>query len=123
MRRTPGSVDTSDIVHVCRHDDGVDQSLLREMLTFFIVENRRRVDQATAAVADDDRDRLRQLAHAIRGSAAMIGAGRLHDLASALEHDAGAAQREDLRVAVGAMSTEFHAVYAALRAEHPDAVS
>jgi HPt (histidine-containing phosphotransfer) domain-containing protein len=123
MRRTPGSVDTSNIVYVCRGEQGIDQALLREMLGYFIDENRRRVQQAADAAAAGDRDALRQLAHAIRGSAAMIGAGYLHDLASALERDAPAAQDDTLRLAVGAMTSELVAVHAALRSEHPEAVS
>jgi HPt (histidine-containing phosphotransfer) domain-containing protein len=122
MRRTPGSVDTTNIVYVCRAPEGVDHDLLREMLTYFIVENGRRMEQAATAAGEGNREAVRQLAHAVRGSAAMIGAGHLHDLATALEHDAESADGTDLRGAVAVMSSEFQAVHATLRAEHPEAV-
>lgn len=123
MRSEPGSVDTSNIVHVCANGGALDQSLLREMLGYFVDENRRRIEKAAAALAADDREALRQLAHAIRGSAAMIGAGHLHDLATAIEQDAPAAAPDALRASVFSLSTEFTAVHASLRAQHPDAVS
>ena len=123
MRSTPGSIDTSNIVHVCHAEHGIDQALLREMLGYFIDENQRRMDKAAAAIAVDDREALRQIAHAVRGSAAMIGAGRLHDLATSLERDAVAVPQDTLRASVMNMSLEFTAVRASLRAQHPDAVS
>ena len=122
MRTAPGSIDTTNIVQVCLSDGRIDQNLLREMLGYFIDENRRRMDKALAAVATDDREVLRQLAHAVRGSAAMIGAGHLHHLATTLEHDATAGDPDRLRAAVGSLRREFMAVHAALRAEHPEAV-
>jgi HPt (histidine-containing phosphotransfer) domain-containing protein len=123
MRTTPGSIDTSNIVDVCRADRGVDLILLREMLGYFVDENRRRMQQAAVAAAAGDREALRQLAHAVRGSASMIGAGHLHDLATALERDAEEAHADALNSAVSAMSAEFLAVHQALRAMHPEAVS
>ena len=122
MRTTPGSIDTTNIVHVCATDGRIDQDLLREMLGYFIDENRRRMDKVLDAMLVDDREALRQLAHAVRGSAAMIGAGHLHFLATSLEHEAAGGDRDRLREAIGSMRIEFMAVHAALRAQHPEAV-
>ena len=122
MRTQPGAVDTSNIVHVCHSDGHLDRDLLREMLVYFIDENRRRMEKALDAFAMDDREALRQLAHAVRGSAAMIGAGRLHDLATGLEYDAAAGAPDHLQATISLMCVEFTAVHASLRAQHPDAV-
>ena len=123
MRSAPGSVDTSNIVNVCRAGDTVDHVLLKEMLGYFIDENHHRMAKATRAVTDEDRESLRQIAHAVRGSAAMLGAGRLHDIATAIEHAALAGDLDRLREAVVALNAEFSAVLAALRDQHPEAWS
>jgi len=121
MNSTPGAIDTSNIVSVCRDGDALDLSLLREMLGYFIAENERRMTSIADAVRAGNREALRQVAHAIRGSAAMLGAGRLHDLAWAIELDARSSELPALERAVDAINREFHAVLAALRATHPDA--
>ena len=122
MRSSPGSVDTTNIVSVCNAANGLDLGLLREMLGYFVDENWRRMRKAAAAIASDDRAGLREIAHAVRGSAAMIGAGRLHDLAGALERHALQSDHTALHVAADAMRVEFLAVHASLRQQHPDAV-
>ncbi|HXG89940.1 MAG TPA: Hpt domain-containing protein [Vicinamibacterales bacterium] len=121
MAASPGSVDTTNILSVCVTDGVVDPALLKEMLGYFIDENHRRMTQAAAAVANVDREALRQIAHAVRGSAAMLAAGYLQHLATALERDALVGDLDSLTQAVSAMKTEFIAVLAALRARHPDA--
>lgn len=121
MVTTPGSVDTTNILSVCRSGDELDEALLKEILGYFVDENHRRILHAAQAVNAPDREALRQIAHAVRGSAAMLGAGRLHDLATAIEHNAFADDVDLLRRAVTDLSVEFAAVLAALRARHPDA--
>ena len=120
MDSAPGSIDTRNIVAVCQSADGTDLVLLREILNYFIDENERRVVRSQEAVVAGDRVSLRQLAHAMRGSAAMIGAGHLHDLAWSLEMDADSSNLSSLARAVTRVRTELDNVVAALRRAHPD---
>lgn len=121
MQSAPGSIDTSNIVSVCFADGRLDRDLLKEMLGYFLDENRRRMLALVEAVRDGDRETLGNVAHALRGSAAMFGAGHLHDLGWALEDDAATGSDEGLRRAVEALVTEFTSVMDALREAHPDA--
>jgi HPt (histidine-containing phosphotransfer) domain-containing protein len=121
MNFTPGSIDTRNIVAVCRSGDSVDRALLREMLGYFIDENERRMVNSQEAVVGGNREVLRQLAHAIRGSAAMLGAGHLHDLAWSLEMDADSSALPELARAVNKLRLELDLVVAALHKAHPEA--
>jgi HPt (histidine-containing phosphotransfer) domain-containing protein len=121
MDSSPGSIDTSNILSVCRSGDSIDRALLREMLGYFIDENQRRMTTSQQAVVSGDRQALRQLAHAIRGSAAMLGAGRLHDLAWSLELDAETGELQLLARDVSRLRIELDAVVLALRRAHPEA--
>ena len=115
-----GSIDTRNLVSVCQSGDSVDRALLREMLGYFIDENERRMTTSQQAVVDGDRESLRHLAHAMRGSAAMLGAGRLHDLAWSLELDALSSDFTELARAVHKLRVELDAVVQALRRAHPE---
>jgi HPt (histidine-containing phosphotransfer) domain-containing protein len=121
MDSSPGGIDTRNIVTVCRTGDSLDRALLREMLGYFIDENERRMTTSQHAVVKGDREALRQLAHAMRGSAALVGAGRLHDLAWALEMDALSTELPLLARTVGKMRVELDAVVASLHRAHPEA--
>jgi HPt (histidine-containing phosphotransfer) domain-containing protein len=121
MDSSPGAIDTRNIVTVCRSGDSLDRALLREMLGYFIDENERRMTTSQHAVVRGDREELRQLAHAMRGSAALIGAGRLHDLAWALEMDAPGSELKLLARDVGRLRVELDAVVASLHRAHPEA--
>jgi HPt (histidine-containing phosphotransfer) domain-containing protein len=123
MRSSPGSIDTRNILSVCQNGDTLDRALLREMLDHFIHENERRMETSLQALTAVNRESLRQMAHAVRGSAAMIGAGRLHDLAWALEMDASTSEPPALGDAVKALRTEFQAVIDSLHKAHPEAWS
>jgi HPt (histidine-containing phosphotransfer) domain-containing protein len=120
MDSSPGSIDTRNIVAVCQSGGTVDLALLREMLGYFIDENERRIVSTQEAVVSGDREALRQLAHAMRGSAAMLGAGHLHDLAWSLEMDAETSELPVLARAVSKIRTELDAVVAAIRKAHAD---
>ncbi len=117
----PGSVDISNILSVCRVGEAIDRALLQEMFGHFIDENRRRIATAAEAVDAKDRDALQQLSHTIRGSAAILGASHLQDLAGAIERDAATADLQELRQAVFAMAQEFCRVLTTLRKAHPEA--
>jgi HPt (histidine-containing phosphotransfer) domain-containing protein len=123
MKSTPGAIDTRNLLSVCRDGETPNQALLREMLSYFIDENRRRVSAMAHAVATGERETLRQTAHALRGSAAMLGAGRLHDLAWGLELDGADSDLQTLGNAIGRLQVEFDAVVSSLRDAHPDALT
>ena len=116
-----GSIDTSNLLSVCRAGDALDRALLREMLDCFIVENARRLTLARQAVDRGDREELRQIVHAIRGSAAMLGAGRLHDLAWHIELDAHRSDLSALSRSVDGVGGELDLVIANLQKAHPEA--
>ncbi len=120
VRYSPGAIDTSNVISVCRDGEILNRALLREMLDYFVTENERRMATLAEAVAAGQRKVVRDTAHAITGSAAMLGAGRLHDLAWSLEMDA----EDDLSTlltAVNTLHTEFGAVVASIHAAHPEA--
>jgi HPt (histidine-containing phosphotransfer) domain-containing protein len=123
MKSTPGAIDTRNLLSVCWDGETPNQALLREMLSYFIDENRRRVTTMAHAVAAGERETLRQTAHAMRGSAAMLGAGRLHDLAWGLELDGKDSDLQTLENAIGRLQVEFDAVVSSLRDAHPDALT
>jgi HPt (histidine-containing phosphotransfer) domain-containing protein len=121
MGSAPGSIDTRNILAVCQTDGVLNRALLREMLGYFIDENERRVIRAQEAVVAGDRQELRQLAHALRGSAAMLGAGHLHDLAWSLEMDCATGDVHELAREVAKIRTEVDAVFDTIRRTHADA--
>lgn len=121
MGSAPGSVDTTNIVAVCRAKGKLDYALLREMLGYFVDENHRRVAASQQALVTGDRELLRQIAHAMRGSAALVGAGHLHDLAWSLEMDAATSDLQLLGREVNKIRVELDGVIAALRRAHPEA--
>jgi HPt (histidine-containing phosphotransfer) domain-containing protein len=123
MRSESGHVDTTTYLSVCRNGDAVDVALMTELLGYFVDGNSRRMDAASEAVEAGDRVLLRDVVHAVRGSAALVGAGYLHDLATALELETPQGTIEDLRRRVEALTEEFAAVLATLRARHPEAWS
>jgi HPt (histidine-containing phosphotransfer) domain-containing protein len=121
VKSTPGSIDIRNIVSVCRDGDTLNLPLLREMLGQFIDENRRRMQTLAEAVEAGDRNAVGQQAHAVLGSAAMLGAGRLHDLSWSLVLDAKDNGLSALRLSVVALREELEAVVRALHAAHPEA--
>ncbi len=121
MQSSPGSIDTTNILSVCREGEVLNRALLREMLGYFLDENRRRMATLAQAVEAGQRETLRHTAHALRGSAAMLGAGRLHDLAWGLELDATDTDQQTLAHAVIRLRDEFAAVVCSLRHAHPEA--
>jgi HPt (histidine-containing phosphotransfer) domain-containing protein len=123
METAPGSIDTRDVVSVCRIGGVLNHGLLREILGYFITENERRIAGFAPALTGGHRATVRELAHAVRGSAAMLGAGRLHDLAWTMELDADAGDVRDLGCSLEAIRGEFAAVKAALHHAHPEAVA
>lgn len=123
MRSHPGAIDLSNLDAVCQNGEAFNTALLRELVGHFVEQNRRRLDQALHAVDNGNREALRDLAHAVKGSAALLGAGRLHDLAFALEHRAEPGEWPELKTAVATLNGEFSAVLRALRLQRPESLS
>jgi HPt (histidine-containing phosphotransfer) domain-containing protein len=123
VQSSPGSIDTRNILSVCHEGEVLNRTLLREMLGYFIDENRRRLVTLNQALEAGERQSFRQTAHALRGSAAMLGAGRLHDLAWGLELDGADSDLQTLQQGVARIEAEFAAVVTALHLAHPDALT
>ncbi len=63
----------------------IDQTTFKRILQGFYRNNRDTIDKMKTALADEDWDELRQMAHSLKGSAANIGAESLQKTAKALE--------------------------------------
>src|SRR5262245_47801181 len=88
MQWRPGAVNPSDLIASCSAGGDVSQTLLNEILGHFVRQNRDRLDAGLRALEAADRVKVAEIAHAIKGSAAMIGAGYLSHLAYQVELDA-----------------------------------
>lgn len=115
-----GHVRLDDLIQVCRSGDGVDHELLTEMLSLFIHENARRLDDARDAARLADRTELRGAIHAVKGSAALVGADDLHRLASELELEVVNGSALNLLGATEQLRQEFAAVVSTLYARYPE---
>ena len=115
-------IDTRDLLEACGTGENSNVELLREILGHVVRQNTERLEQARAALDGERRVELSQLAHAIKGSAALVGAQSLADIARGLERDAGSLPADALAQAVAAMEVEFRAVLRALYERHPDAM-
>ena len=78
---------------------GGDQGLLRELVGIFIDDGPKRLEALREAMTASDVQQLEQVAHSLKGSAAILGASRLQESALALEeaaHDGRAENDVDL---------------------------
>jgi HPt (histidine-containing phosphotransfer) domain-containing protein len=123
MRPPRGQVRLDDLLGVCRSGDQINYGLLKEMLLLFIEENRRRVDAMLDAAAEGNDAGLRGAAHALKGSAALVGADRLRDLAGDLELGVLSGTSRDPKAAAERLRDEYTAVVATLRTLYPDLVA
>jgi len=78
-------VDPAVLTDVC---DG-DEQLREQLVSLFADESRTMVADVGAALADADADGARRAAHALKGSAAVVGAARLSAIAAAIEDGEG----------------------------------
>jgi two-component system, sensor histidine kinase and response regulator len=93
---------------------------MKEMLALFIQENRRRISMALGAAETGDSVELRGAVHALKGSAALIGAEHLHDLAANLEFRVVSGTVKDAHVETRQLEDEYAAVVSTLRSVYPD---
>lgn len=119
----PGRVRLDDLIQVCRHGTEVDNALLMEMLGLFIGENRRRVGAVREAAGVGQYQELRAAVHALKGSAALVGADRLRYLAADMEDAVVDATGADAVAASAELEREFSAVVATLQSLYPDLAS
>jgi HPt (histidine-containing phosphotransfer) domain-containing protein len=91
---------------------GGDRRLLRELVGIFVDDGPKRLEALRTAVRTVDGQQVEQIAHSLKGSASILGAGRLRDAAQALEdaaHDWQAANRGGL---VGQVTREVEQMIA-----------
>ncbi|MGE4554490.1 MAG: Hpt domain-containing protein [Desulfovibrionaceae bacterium] len=61
------------------------EAFLNRLFTVFVTEEPKRIEEIRQVLARNDRERLRYLAHSLKGSAATMGAETLKDCCKALE--------------------------------------
>ncbi len=83
---------------------------LGQIVGVFVQESRRRLVAMHEALARGEAEALRLAAHTVRGSAEMVGAGRLADLGRELELAAPAAARPDLEALFQELRAEYEHV-------------
>ncbi len=96
--------------------------VVQEMIELFLGDLAARHEAITAALAGGQADRLRAEAHALKSSAAYIGAPRLAEAAKALEQVARAADLPGAQVAAARLAQEAEAARAALTSRLPGRV-
>jgi HPt (histidine-containing phosphotransfer) domain-containing protein len=122
-RAIPGQVRLDDLIQVCRNGNEINDALLKEMLSLFIGENARRVSAAREAARLGQQPELRSVLHALKGSAALVGADRLRYLAADMEDAAVSGIGTDAVAASEELEREFAAVVATLHSLYPDLAS
>jgi HPt (histidine-containing phosphotransfer) domain-containing protein len=123
MRLPTGQVRLDDLLRVCRTGEQIDHELLKEMLMLFISENGHRIVAAVAAAERGNDVELRGAVHALKGSAALIGADHLRDLAGDLEFRVASGTANDPECAAQGLRDEYMAVVSTLRSIYPDLAS
>jgi HPt (histidine-containing phosphotransfer) domain-containing protein len=123
MRLPTGQVRLDNLLLACRIGEQIDHELLKEMLTLFISENGQRIATALAAAERGNHLELRGAVHALKGSAALIGADHLGDLADDLEFRVGSGTAHDPQRAALRLRDEYIAVVSTLRSIYPDLVA
>jgi HPt (histidine-containing phosphotransfer) domain-containing protein len=98
----------------------MNRDLLKEMLRLFIQDNDRRVRVALAAAEEGDALALRGAVHALKGSAALIGAEHLRDIASDCELRIVSGTIRNPQAQARQLSDEYTAVVSTLRSLYPD---
>jgi HPt (histidine-containing phosphotransfer) domain-containing protein len=87
-------------------------NLIRKLVAVFGEYARDRVGDAVRAGQSGDLDAVARAAHAVRSSAGNVGAVRLLDVATALEHTARAGQTAP----IPALLSDLHTAFVATRA-------
>jgi two-component system sensor histidine kinase/response regulator len=91
---------------------GGDRRLLRELVGIFMDDSPKRLEALRAAVRAVDGQQVEQIAHSLKGTASILGAGRLRDAAQALEDAAHDGQATHGGGLVGQVAREVEQVIA-----------
>jgi two-component system sensor histidine kinase/response regulator len=91
---------------------GGDQALLRELVGIFMDDGPKRLEALRRAMTASDIQLLEQVAHSLKGSAAILGASRLQGSALALEEAAQDGRAENLVDLVADIECELERVLA-----------
>jgi hypothetical protein len=87
--------------------EGGDGDLVREVLTVFHSDTAKRLAMMRAALTANDRTKLKGEAHAVKGSAAQVGAGRVAALCRKMESEASALSEGELDSLLADIETAF----------------
>jgi HPt (histidine-containing phosphotransfer) domain-containing protein len=111
-------MDLSKLRAICADGDHVDEILLVQLLSIFLMDNGVRVDDLCQAAATGQVEHVRRLAHTLAGSAGTAGAMTLAALAKTIEADATAGQRPSPST-VSSVQQEFRRVETIVRTSYP----
>jgi HPt (histidine-containing phosphotransfer) domain-containing protein len=89
---------------------------LARLFEVFLAEEPGRMARIEAAVAADDREAVRFLAHSLKGASATMGMERLRDACRGLEFAVKEDRPERLSPCCALVRSEIEAVFAAMRA-------
>lgn len=90
--------------------------LLQKVITLFRSTSQQRVEAMRAAALADERHQLSRLAHAMKGSAAQVGAESLRAAAASLEKEAAGLAADAITPRLDALSFEVTRAWAQLDA-------
>jgi histidine phosphotransfer protein HptB len=95
-------------------------AFLRELFSMFLTEEPKRLATLCVAVAANDLEQVRYLAHSLKGAAATLGLLPLRDACRELEFAARDSLAEGLAEGLAGIENEAEAVFAAMRAAMPE---
>lgn len=90
------------------------QSFLKRMFTVFISQEPKRVQEIRDALQSGDVERLRHLAHALKGGAATMGAERVRECCLNIEHASKAQDMELAKQHFDQLEKEMRSAYASM---------
>lgn len=106
----------SDVIDSLRELGGEDDpELLAELVGLFLSDTPKRIDELLTAVASDDLQGMERAAHALKSSAANLGAMNFSELFRSIESAGRSEDMETARPLVARCQGEFQSVEAALR--------
>ena len=88
------------------------QPFLKRMFTVFISQEPKRIREIKEALESRDVERLRHLAHALKGGAATMGVERVRDCCLNLENASKAQDLDAAMAHLDALEKEMHSAYA-----------
>lgn len=88
------------------------QPFLKRMFTVFISQEPKRIQEIKDALESQDVERLRHLAHALKGGAATMGVERVRDCCLLLEKASKAQDLEAANTHLDALEKEMRNAYA-----------